>query len=85
MLASSPITTEEYSEDICDNDTDDVSAVAVFVSVSPAYGHGVGRFIGCDIVVIPNVNKGNNKGTLLPPSPPVLSDHSNKMGAGGGG
>ena len=76
MLASSPITTEEYSEENYDDDTDDVSAVAVFMSVSPDYGRGVGGFIGCDIVGIPNTNKGNNKETLLPPSLLVLSDPS---------
>ena len=58
----------------------DVSAVAVFMSVSPAYGRGVDGFIGCDIVVITNMNKENNKETLLTPSPPVLSDPSNKNG-----
>ena len=65
---------------------DSVAAVAVFVSVSPAYGRGVGGFIGCDIVGIPNIHERKNKDTLLPPSPPVLSDPPNKNeGEGGGG
>ena len=83
MLASSHTNTEESSEENYDDYMDDVAAVAAFMSVLPAYGHGVSGFIGCDVVSIPNANKGKNKENLLPSSPPVLSDPPNKNGGEG--
>ena len=41
MLASSHTTMEEYLEEEDDNDVNNVSEVAAFVSVSPASGRGV--------------------------------------------
>ena len=63
---------EESSEGNYDNYMNDVAAIVASISVSPDCGRGVGGYIGCDIVGIPNGNKGKNKKTLLPFSPVII-------------